>query len=149
MLQAGVLAWLLPGAGHWWLGYRRLAVVYFVAISFAYLSGVAIGGAKNLVNPQVNRWLFLAELGVGGYTTGFFLLSRSLPTLPVTEPSPYVSYYPEAEVAQIYLAVAGLLNVLAVCDALARGQNAAGLSVFHHESIAARQAARESSEGTA
>jgi hypothetical protein len=127
MLQAGLLAWILPGAGHFFLGYRAFGLVYFLAISFPYLAGVLIGGVKYSVNPQENPWLFLAEIGVGSYTVLFTLLSYSLPAKVE-----YLSYYPETDVAQIYLAVAGLLNVLAVLDALARSQTG-GLPVYYHE----------------
>lgn len=128
---AGVLAWLLPGAGHYWLGRRGLGAVYFVAITLTYFTGAAIGGVKYSVNPITNRWLFLAELGVGSYTTAFYALSASLPDKPPSEASPYMSYYPETEIATIYLAVAGLLNVLAVLDALMRAQ--ANQPLYHHE----------------
>lgn len=139
-IQAGVLAWLLPGAGHFLLGMRSLGVVYFVAISFAYFVGMLIGGVKTSVDPVGNVWLFLAELGCGGYTGVFYLIAQSLPTVPAWQSSPYVSYYPEQDVAQIYLAVAGLLNVLAILDALARAQTG-GLPVFHYEQLARERAA--------
>lgn len=129
-VRAGLLAWLLPGAGHWAIGQRGLAAVYFVAITFPFATGLAFGGVKNSVNPQANHWLFLAELGVGGYTTAGFLASRALPDKPE-----FNSYFPASDVAQIYLAVAGLLNVLAVLDVLARVQTG-GLPVFHHETAA-------------
>lgn len=130
--QAAVLAWLVPGAGHYLLGHRGLAAVFFVAITFSYWTGVAVGGVKTSVDPQENRWLFLAELGIGSYTAGCLAWSNALPTYPPDEPSPYVSYYPESDVAQIYLAVAGLLNVLAILDAMTRAQTG-GLPVFYPE----------------
>jgi len=129
-LQTGILAWILPGAGHYYLGQRGLAVVLFVAISFAYGTGLAIGGVKNSINPRENRWLFLAEIGIGSYTTIGYFVSNRLPTYPPDELSPYVSFYPESDVAQIYLAVGGLLNVLAILDALARAQTG-GRPVFY------------------
>lgn len=139
-IQAGLLAWLLPGAGHYWLGRRDLGVILFAAISIPYLIGVAVGGVKESVNPVTNHWLFIAELPVFLYTFVFMLIGRGLPTVPPTEFSPYVSYYPESDIAQVYLATAGLLNVLAILDAIVRAQTG-GLPVFHHEA-AAREAAR-------
>jgi hypothetical protein len=130
-ILAGLFAWLLPGAGHYWLGQRGMAAVFFAAISFPYLTGLALGGLKTSVDPRVNHWLFLAELGVGSYTMIGFLAGQALPDRPE-----YLSFYPGAEVAQIYLATAGLLNVLAVLDALSRAQTG-GLPVYHHESAAA------------
>lgn len=132
MFQAGILAWLLPGAGHFFLGQRGIAVVFFVAISFAYGTGLAVGGVKNSVNPRTNRWLFLAELGIGGYTSVGYVVSNSLPDYGPKELSPYASFYPESDVAQIYLAIGGLLNLLAILDALTRAQTG-GLPVFYHE----------------
>lgn len=145
MVQAGVLAWLLPGAGHFFLGHRGLAAVFFVAISFAYGTGLAVGGVKNSVNPQANRWLFLAELGVGGYTTLGYVVSNSLPDYGPKELSPYASFYPESDVAQIYLAIGGLLNLLAILDALTRAQTG-GLPVFYHEMTPADATRAEAKE---
>lgn len=142
MLPAGILAWILPGAGHFYLGQRGLALVFFTAISFAYGAGLAIGGVKNSVNPRANRWLFLAEIGIGSYTTVGYFVSSRLPTYPPDELSPYVSFYPESDVAQIYLAVGGLLNVLAILDALTRAQTG-GLPVFHREAPPVPEARRE------
>ncbi|MCK4341825.1 MAG: hypothetical protein KAY37_08900 [Phycisphaerae bacterium] len=156
-IQAGLLTWILPGAGHFMLGHRRLALVFFVAISFPYLTGLAVGGVVNSVNPRTNKWLFLAELGVGGYTVPGYLISQkieqgilaelnfdSIPPQPthgqqseehkqwVTRRSQYVAYYPESDMAQIYLATAGLLNLLAILDAISRAQTG-GLPTFHRE----------------
>ena len=115
---------------------RGLAVVFFAALTPPYLAGLAMGGVKWSVNPQVNSWLFMAEMAVGGYTTGFYFLANALADRPE-----YVAYFPSSDVAQIYLATAGLLNVLAILDAIARAQTA-GLPVFYHE-IVARQRREE------
>jgi hypothetical protein len=132
-MQAGLLAWVVPGAGHFFLGHRGLAWVFFAAITFPYVTGAALGGIKTSINPRDNQWLFLAELGVGSYTMVGWAASRALPDRPE-----YISYYPANDVAQIYLAVAGLLNLLAILDAVARAQSG-GLPVFHHERQAGRQ----------
>lgn len=119
-IQAGLLAWLLPGAGHFFVGARGLSAVFFLAISLPFFVGVAIGGVKDSINPRTNSWLFCAEIFIGGYTTAGYFVSNSLPTISPKEKSPYASYYPGADVAQIYLATAGLLNLLAILDAVAR-----------------------------
>ncbi|MCA9244757.1 MAG: hypothetical protein KDA32_12415 [Phycisphaerales bacterium] len=147
---AGLLAWVIPGAGHFWLGKRGFAAVFFVAITFPYFTGLALGGIKLSVNPYFNGWLFLAEMGIGGYTLPAYLLNErgefparkaaelaTSQTVPPTDPqrmklNELTSYYPGADVAQIYLAVAGLLNLLAIFDAMMRVQ-AKGLPVFYHE----------------
>ena len=170
-VTAGLLAWLVPGAGHALLGQRRYAAILFVAISFPYLTGAAIGGVKSSVNPYLNKWLFLAELGCGGYTAAAFLLadrvggisarqaaeilnrSGAVAAMTATQRQrledkllPYVSFYPASDVAQIYLAVAGLLNVLAILDAIARALTG-NRPVFYHELLVKGQVPPE--EGSA
>ncbi|MEN6450869.1 MAG: DUF6677 family protein [Thermoguttaceae bacterium] len=41
---AGLLAWLVPGLGHWYQGRREKAVLYFVAIMGLFLFGLILGG---------------------------------------------------------------------------------------------------------
>ena len=147
MMQAGLLAWILPGLGHYRLGHRRLAVVFFLAISIPYWTGLAVGGIKNNINPWSNRWLFLAEMGTGGYTSLGLVINRNvgeldpqkladpkyLNTVPPEEQErylKYMSYYPESDIAVIYLATAGLLNILAILDAITRAKTG-GLPTFY------------------
>lgn len=137
-VQAAVAAWIIPGAGHFLLGHRALAVLFFIAISFPFAVGLALGGVKNYVNPRTNKWLFLAELPIAGYTVPAYLAGQAVDRsvtarmqrgeeVDLTE---YVAYYPASDVAQIYLATAGLLNILAILDAVSRAQTG-GLPTFH------------------
>ncbi|MFH1748580.1 MAG: DUF6677 family protein [Planctomycetota bacterium] len=147
MIGAGLLTWLLPGAGHFILGHRGLGIVFFLGISIPYALGLAVGGVKNCVNPWSNKWLFLAEMGAGGYTTLGFVVNQQVGDLDprlLADPKylntvadedrqhylKYMSFYPESDVAQIYLATAGLLNILAILDALMRAQTG-GLPTFY------------------
>lgn len=157
VITAGVLAWLLPGAGHYYLRHRGMAIVYFAAITFAYGAGLAIGGVKTSVNPFLNRWLFIAELGTGGYTIAGYtaanvcggvdarmttaVMHGKPPFSDLSEANqrkleerllPYLSFYPASDIAQIYLAIGGLLNLLAILDAITRAQTG-GLPVFFPE----------------
>jgi hypothetical protein len=164
-IQAGVLSWLVPGAGHYLLGHRGLGIVCFVAVTFAYCIGLAFGGVVSSVNLKTNGWLFLAELGTGGYTLPALVVSRSaegkvlaeanLASVPDQQTDRdrydaylraatrlgYMSYYPESDMATIYLATAGLLNVLVVLDAISRAQTG-GLPTFHRELPPAAQTAK-------
>lgn len=129
-VQAGILSWVLPGAGHFFLGQRAIALVLFLAVSLPYWTGVAIGGVMNSVNPRVNKWLFAAEMLAGGYTTTCFVasstLQRQTASMPIEERfRRYIAIYPGSDVAQIYLATAGLLNLLVILDAMSRAQYAA------------------------
>jgi len=152
-VAAGLLAWALPGAGHLWLGHRGLAAVFFVAISVPYWLGMAFAGVLDGANPRTNPWLFLAEAGIGGYTLPAYVASQSIEQRVLRElgwraappqtrrdeyrryleaRAPYMSFYPESDVAQIYLATAGLLNLLAILDAITRAQTG-GLPTYYRE----------------
>lgn len=133
-LPAAILAWLIPGAGHYYLGYRRLAATFFLAISVPFLAGLLMGGIKTCIDPKGNSWLFAAEICVGGYTLAGVGVSSMMGVIPEEKLTQYYSFYPTSEVAQIYLSVAGLLNILAILDVLMRAQTG-GLPVFYHETM--------------
>lgn len=140
-ISAGLLAWLVPGLGHWVLGHRGLAIVLFVAISVPYWIGLAVGGVKYSVDPKGNFWLFAAEMCCGGYTAAGWAAAGAI-HVPKDGVARYKSFYPESDVAQIYLATAGLLNILAILDALSRAH--LGVATFHHERAAQADGAAES-----
>lgn len=159
LLQTAVAGWLLPGGGHFVAGQKKLGWVFFGAITFLFASGLVLGGMKNLVNPASNRWLFMAEMGLGGYTLPLFMVNNAVGEIkPADLASPrylqsvdpqvylkYVSPYPAADVAYIYLVTAGLLNVLAILDALTRVQTG-GLPTYYRE-IARANSGSSSSGG--
>lgn len=146
MIQAGIVAWIIPGGGHFILGHRGLAYVFGGAIGFLFLTGLLIGGVKTSVNPLANRWLFLAEMGVGGPTIAAYVLNLSCGEVSPREVATiaeqkklapevyarYVSFYPASDIAMIYLACAGLLNVLAILDAVTRAQTG-GLPTYYRQ----------------
>jgi FtsH-binding integral membrane protein len=105
-------AWLIPGAGHWYIGDRKRAVIYFVSITLAFFIGLFIGGALSTVNIRTNMPWFFAEIFAGGYT----LLSLLLGSIPGSA----ASYGKTLDLATIYVGVAGLLNLLVILDAVDR-----------------------------
>lgn len=143
-VTAGIAGWIIPGLGHVLAGHRGIGIVFFVAITLTYATGLAVGGIKNSVNPWSQRWLFLAEAGVAGYTFSALLANMyAMPEIPARQVTQtlandtstmseeelrayrgrinkYISFYPSSDIAQIYLSIAGLMNVLAVADAVTR-----------------------------
>ncbi len=155
---AGLLTWIVPGLGHYVLGHRGLAIVFFVAISLPYWIGMALGGVLDSASLRTNPWLTAAAMGAGGYTTPCILISSAIDARLLREaglnrmpdsmsPNPaereasrrflavraqYMAFHPGADVAQIYLAASGLMNVLAILDAIARALTG-GLPTFRRE----------------
>jgi len=111
-MWAGVLSWAVPGVGHWYLGDRARAWVFFVTITVTYAIGLYIGGFKSTVNLQTNTAWFFGQIFAGGPT----VLSLILGALPNAQ----ASYSKTLDLATIYTGVAGLLNIFVIFDALNR-----------------------------
>jgi TM2 domain-containing membrane protein YozV len=121
---AALLAWVFPGLGHLFLGRRGKALVLAGCIVALFVLGVAMDSrlAVNAGLEDPLALLFsLAQLGVGApYVVARYLGLGAPPTL--TELNLLVKS-PSYEYGNTFTAVAGLLNVLVILDALdtARG----------------------------
>ena len=116
---AGLLAWLVPGLGHIYLGQRLRGVICLVIITITFWSGVAIGGVSGTVNPQKRKLWFFAQLCTGGNAMAAYALNRSVARRSADGSAPRTGPYLSAEVGVHYTGVAGLLNVLLILDAMA------------------------------
>lgn len=118
---AGLLAWLVPGLGHFYLRQYWRGAVFLAVITVTFWCGVAIGGVVNTVAPRSHPAWFVAELCTAGNSLGGLALRRSLPEISEKSASPYLATWPADDIGLVYCGVAGLLNVLVVLDAIARG----------------------------
>jgi hypothetical protein len=149
---AGLLAWIFPGLGHWYLGHRARAIIITVVIAITFWTGVAIGGVKSTIDPQENRIWFLAQVCAGTHTIVAAIWSGQLesvgyscphckavlPRRPSDDtPCPRcgrrvagfealthtrLAFWPQVDIAVVYTGLAGLLNVLVILDAIARAE---------------------------
>ncbi len=80
-LVAGVLAWLIPGLGHFYQGRNAKGALYAICILGTFLYGLYLGGSKEVgwgravyfsFRPNDWRLPWLCQIGVG------------LPTVPMT-----------------------------------------------------------------
>ncbi len=136
---AALLAFLIPGLGHWYQGRRGKAVLYCVCILGLYLAGFVLGGGNNVfwrwVNPLRDsenfRLQFLGQFWVG--LPGLLsvvqatLLYKEMPPLFngfLAEPAMNVINAAHSQLSKlvdvgtVYTTIAGLLNVLAIYDAM-------------------------------
>ncbi len=145
-ILATLLAWLIPGAGHFYLGRRRRAIVIFLAIGLTFWTGIAIGGVMT-VDYHFERWWFLAQMFTGTHgLVGWYrqhqvyedvaanVNTRRLGPAPdggMSGDQARVDEYlvqkkvavssPTDTVARAYSGVAGLLNLMCIFDALTLG----------------------------
>ena len=106
----GFLGWLVPGAGHWYLGQRVRGVVICVSICVTFLLGVMLGGVE-MIDPQNATAWFCAQLLSG--LPGLIGTLAQNPDIPM-------GYGRGVDLGQVYAGVAGLLNLFCVMDILMR-----------------------------
>ncbi len=104
----GLLAWLVPGAGHYALNERKRAAVICVAIVLTFLVGLYVGSI-GVIDPVGAKPWYAAQIMNSPIV---FFLGR----LSTTE---HFSVYGRPnEIGQIYTSIAGLLNLLCIVNAI-------------------------------
>ena len=132
VLTSAILAWLIPGLGHIFLGHKVRGVIFLVVITLTFWTGVAVGGVK-CVDPhkpvqqrstalqqrgRARSWWFFAQIMNGGYAVATHAVGVRV------ERASYLSW-PSGDIASVYTGVAGLLNLLIILDALVRAEGLA------------------------
>ena len=104
-----VAAWLVPGAGHLWLGRRQKGLVFLLAIPLMFLVGLLLDGAifPFQFSEPLAGLAAIAEFGVG--LPWFLAQALDAGRGVVTS----VTW----EYGNTFMIVAGLLNALVVLDA--------------------------------
>jgi hypothetical protein len=109
-VPACLLAWLLPGAGHLYLGRTRKGLVLLLAVGLLFVLGVALGARLQMyfgLDDPLALLRSLAQVGIGAP----YFLARSLG---------YEAGHITAvthEYGNTFTEVGGLLNVLLILDA--------------------------------
>jgi hypothetical protein len=109
MLLGLAAAWFVPGGGHWLLGQRSKAILYFVTITFTFVVGIALAQGRNF-NYERDAVYYLAY-AFNGFES--LLAWLTLGTLELSRPVRYL------QLGFLYSAVACLLNVVAMMDYIA------------------------------
>lgn len=121
MVVATVLAFIVPGLGHVYVGRKAQGYIFFAVLTATFWGGVAIGGVRSTVSPQEHRAWFGAQVINGGYTAAVMLWQRQLTNVDPESKLPIgLALWPADEIAMVYTGVAGLLNLLLIIDVSAR-----------------------------
>jgi hypothetical protein len=108
LISTGAMAWLIPGGGHYVLGEKRRAAVIFVALVLTFAVGVYVGSI-GVVDPVRARPWYIAQVMSSPLV---MLLGR------IGGTGQYPVYGRAGEIGQIYTAIAGLLNLLCIVNAV-------------------------------
>ena len=108
LLIVGLLAWLVPGAGHFAINEKKRSIIIFVTIVLTFCTGLYIGSI-GVINPGEARLAYSAQIMNSP-------IVRVLGQL--TQTGAYPVYGRPNEIGQIYTGIAGLLNLLCIVNAV-------------------------------
>jgi hypothetical protein len=108
LILVGLLAWVVPGAGHYMIKEKRRAMIIFVSIVLTFCIGLYIGSIGVIDRVGAKPW-YLAQI----------MNSPMVAALGhLTESGAYPVYGRPNEIGQIYTSIAGLLNLLCIVNAV-------------------------------
>ncbi len=118
----GLAGWLVPGAGYWLIGQRSRGLTVGVTILTLFILGTLIGGVRVVEAPPgmgeiLQRPWFIGQALAGGIGLAAAWASNALSN---GSWSAVVSHSRIAEIGTLYTAVAGMLNLMTVVDAVHR-----------------------------
>jgi hypothetical protein len=109
-ITAMVFAYLVPGAGHFYLGRRSRAIAFFVIVALMFVVGIAIDGdLYTLANTNRALLRLLAALGSLGAGVLYLIAAAAGVHGDITS----ITY----EHGSAFTVTAGLMNLLLVLDA--------------------------------
>ena len=130
---AAILAFLFPGAGHWYQGRIGKAGLFSTCILVLFVMGMILGGGRCVYAswiPQDYRWHYILQAGVGlpaapaaiqwyrdkepvRWWNGF--MARPIPLSDLSDWQ--LQSAAGFDLGTLYTMVAGLLNILVIFDA--------------------------------
>jgi hypothetical protein len=131
---AAVLAWLLPGAGHFYQRRYLKSAIFFIAIMSTFGLGMLVGGGRCVYaswNQVEKRWQYALQAGIGlpaspAAYQAYRLSKGQLPAMggfmaPPASPGVLSDWNAETasgfDMGTLYTMIAGLLNILVIFDA--------------------------------
>jgi len=115
---AAILAWLLPGLGHWYVRERVRGIIFFIVTGVTFWGGVAVGGVRTTVAPSENGAWIAAQLCAGPQAGIALYWGEKYRSRP--DEKSFRAPWPSSNIGVVYAGVAGLLNLLVILDATAR-----------------------------
>jgi MFS family permease len=132
---AALLAWLVPGLGHWYQRRRGKAILFFLCVYSLFFFGYQQGNWQIVYfrwDQEEWRWAYLAQAGVGLAALPAMIQRPDwrewlplrwqkvqLPPTAIEVDDLHREYGKRLDIAVAYTIIAGLLNLLTVYDALA------------------------------
>lgn len=130
---AALLAWLLPGLGHWAVGERRRGVIVGLTLLALFTAGLIIGGIDVVDRRRDTLW-FVGQALIGPVALAVDQYHTHLDAQAGSDisdsPEPPAAGRPDPpyhrslgrvnELGTLYCTLAGVLNLLAILDVVGR-----------------------------
>ncbi len=110
LITVGLLAWVIPGAGHFMINEKKRSIIIFVTIVITFLIGLYIGSIGIIDRADAKTW-YLAQILNSP-------MVAALGHLTSNAPEKYQVYGRPCEIGQYYTSIAGLLNLLCIVNAV-------------------------------
>ena len=110
LITVGLLAWIVPGAGHYMLQEKKRAIIIFLTIVLTFCIGLYVGSI-GVINPIDAKTWYLAQIMNSP-------MVATLGHLTASAPEKYRVFGRPNEIGQIYTGIAGLLNLLCIVNAV-------------------------------
>ncbi len=123
LVVVALMAWAIPGAGHFLIKQSLRAVIIFVTITATFLIGLYIGSI-GVVNPQTAKPWYMAQIFA---SPAVGMLASE------TRDGDYEVFGRPADIGQIYTSIAGLLNLLCIISAVYMAYQGRGEMIGHEE----------------
>ncbi len=115
---AAILAWVAPGLGHWFLGYRIRSIRILAGMAVLILGGLLIGGVDVVDSKEDHLW-FIAQVSCGPVVIAVDVINqRYVKSQPDTDAAAWRSLGHVNSVGTLYIGLAGMMNVVVILDAL-------------------------------
>ena len=108
LLTVGLLAWLIPGAGHLMIKENKRALIISVTIILTFCAGLYVGSI-GIINPSGAKPWYVAQIMNSPIVAALGYLAKKGDFAVFGKPN---------EIGQIYTSIAGLLNLLCIVNAV-------------------------------
>ena len=108
LLVVGLLAWLVPGAGHFVVKEKKRSLIIFATIILTFCVGIYVGSIGVIDPVNAAPW-YVAQIMNSPIVAVLGHLTAS---------GAYPVYGRPNEIGQIYTSISGLLNLLCIVNAV-------------------------------
>ena len=123
LVTVGLLGWVIPGAGHFFIKERKRAVIIFATIAITYITGL-YAGSIGVIDPASSWAWYIPQMMATPLTAFLGNIASTNAIESLGNPR---------DVGQIYTGIAGMLNLLCIISAVYMAHSGRGEIIGHEE----------------